>query len=244
MIVLATQGSQGIVALRELFSCGVHPQELFVVVCNAGANKPLFEFLKYNEMTYITVSSDAEFRKNLDLLQNEHNKLVSVSWKYKFSEETIDFFNGKTVNFHPGLLPEYKGCFSTPWAIINHEKYSGYTYHRISEEFDSGNILLREKIEIYENDTSHSLNYRIMQRGLSKLPVVLEIIDDFGIPQEEGGSYYSNVLPYNGIILNEWTDSEKIRFARAMYFPPHKQAVYVCNGSEVEVDYLKLIYND
>ena len=36
-----------------------------------------------------------------------------------------------TFNLHSSLLPQYKGCFSAPWAIINLEEASGITIHEL-----------------------------------------------------------------------------------------------------------------
>ena len=42
------------------------------------------------------------------------------------------------------LLPYYKGCNSLMWAMINNERYVGYTYHFLSNNFDEGNIIYQK----------------------------------------------------------------------------------------------------
>ena len=61
-----------------------------------------------------------------------------------------------TFNLHSSLLPQYKGCFSAPWAIINLEEASGITIHELVEKVDCGRILYQESIPIYKSDLTIS----------------------------------------------------------------------------------------
>ena len=53
-IVLATQGSQGIVALRELFSLGYRIEDIDIYICKSEFNSPLIKFLEYLEYSVKT----------------------------------------------------------------------------------------------------------------------------------------------------------------------------------------------
>jgi len=123
------------------------------------------------------------------------------------------------------LLPAYRGCFSTPWSIINEEKYVGYTYHYISENFDEGDVLFQEKIKISDEDTAHSLSYKIFQKGLSNLIKVISLIGSNGKPQLGPAHYYKNKPPFDGKINPNWTIKEKNNFIKAMYFPPYENSL-------------------
>lgn len=225
-ILLATQGSQGVVALRELFALGYSPDNIIVAICKSGVNDSLVSFLDFNKMKYDLIGSGVEFDELLVNITVEPSVLLSISWKYKFSNAVIKKFRNNAINLHPGLLPEYKGCFSTPWAIINNEDYTGFTYHVITSDFDGGPILIREEIKIENEDTSHSLNYRVMQKALAKLGEVL--VNKYKrCPQPKGGRYYPNKLPFDGVIDSAWDEQMRNRFIRAMYFPPYNPAVEV-----------------
>jgi len=223
--LLATQGSQGVVALRELFAANIKPNDIHVAICENGVSGPLNEFIAYNKISYSSHESGKYFSSWLLNNDKKYDTLLSISWKYLFCDETIKYFAGSAINFHPGLLPDYRGCFSTPWSIINQEEYVGFTYHYISKNFDEGNILIKEKIRILNSDTAHSLNYRVFQRGLSKLIDVIYMIGEKGEIQSKGGSYYPNKLPFDGKIDQKWTVKQKNNFSRAMYFPPHEMSL-------------------
>jgi hypothetical protein len=48
-----------------------------------------------------------------------------------FKENVIERF-GSLVNFHPSLLPLYRGPVPSYWCIKNGEKYTGFTLHKVS----------------------------------------------------------------------------------------------------------------
>lgn len=53
-------------------------------------------------------------------------------------------------NFHPGILPEYRGAATFSWAIINGEEEVGITLHEIDEGIDSGDIIAIRRFPIEE----------------------------------------------------------------------------------------------
>ena len=226
-ILLATQGSQGVVALRELFAGNFRPDGIHVAVCGNGANGPLLEFINYNKIKLSEHNSGPEFTKWLINVEQEYDVLLSISWSYLFSEQVIKHFSGRAINFHPGILPNYRGCFSIPWSIINQEKYVGFTYHYISEKIDEGDIIFQEKIKIGDFDTAHSLNHKVFQLGLSKLVKVIGLIGNEGKPQPSGGQYYPNSLPFNGKFDKKWSSKKTKTFMRAMFYPPHETSLNV-----------------
>ena len=60
-------------------------------------------------------------------------------------------------NFHPGILPDYKGVGIFTWVIINEEAETGVTLHLMNEGIDKGDIIQIRKFAIDQLDTAHSL---------------------------------------------------------------------------------------
>jgi|TARA_B110000196_G_scaffold296779_1_gene287377 methionyl-tRNA formyltransferase len=234
-IALATQGSQGIVAIRELFSLGYRVEDIDIYICKSEFNSPLISFIEYLEYSYTEIGSSSDFDSSIVNYEAD-SILLSISWKFLISKKIIESFNYRAINFHPGLLPYYKGCFSTPWSLINNEKKVGYTYHFMDETFDSGNIIFSNSIKIKDEDNAFSLNYKILQQGLSFLGNALEKIDSKGMIQEKIGEYYPNKLPLNGELKIEWDEDFALRFIKAMYFPPHRPAFMLLNNKEININ--------
>jgi methionyl-tRNA formyltransferase len=79
-----------------------------------------------------------------------------------------------TVNLHASLLPNYRGAAPINWAIINGEKETGVTTFKLQQEIDTGQIILREKVAIRDDETVGELYEELMNIGKS---VLLETID-------------------------------------------------------------------
>ena len=90
---------------------------------------------------------------------------------------------------------------------------------------------------IDEVDSAHSLNYRIFQRGLSKLTDVIRLIGKKGKRQSVDGKYYPNRLPFDGRANENWTIKQKNLFNKAMYFPPHENSLelqHECKSNDTQ----------
>ena len=57
-----------------------------------------------------------------------------------------------TINLHASLLPDYRGAAPINWVLINGEKKTGLTTFFIKQEIDTGNILLKEGVDILPED--------------------------------------------------------------------------------------------
>lgn len=70
-----------------------------------------------------------------------------------------------TFNLHASLLPEYRGAAPINWAIINGETKTGATTFFIDEHIDTGEIIMKEELEINADETAGSLHDRLMELG-------------------------------------------------------------------------------
>jgi len=70
-----------------------------------------------------------------------------------------------TINLHASLLPNYRGAAPINHAIINGETMTGVTTFFIDEKIDTGNILLREEVQIFPFENAGDLHDRLMKHG-------------------------------------------------------------------------------
>jgi len=78
------------------------------------------------------------------------------------------------INVHASLLPQYRGAAPINWVIINGEKTTGITTMLMDEGMDTGDILLKEEIEIGEDDTSIELSEKLSAIGALLLIETIE----------------------------------------------------------------------
>jgi methionyl-tRNA formyltransferase len=70
-----------------------------------------------------------------------------------------------TINLHASLLPDYRGAAPINHAIINGETTTGITTFLIDEKIDTGNILMREEVQIFPFENAGDLHDRLMVCG-------------------------------------------------------------------------------
>ena len=92
----------------------------------------------------------------------------------------LNRFNNRIFNIHPALLPKFggKGMYgmNVHTAVINaKEKETGVTIHRVSAEYDSGEIVAQTIVPVLENDTPEQLGARVLEREHEFL---VEVISD------------------------------------------------------------------
>lgn len=61
------------------------------------------------------------------------------------------------INVHGSLLPEYRGAAPIQWAVLNGDKKTGITTMYMDEGMDTGDMILKEEVEIGENETTGEL---------------------------------------------------------------------------------------
>ena len=88
----------------------------------------------------------------------------------------IDRFNGKILNIHPSLLPEYKGLNTHERVILNKEKYSGCTVHIVNSKLDAGKIIMQKKVKITKKDNVKSLSKKILKQEHLLYPKALKML--------------------------------------------------------------------
>ncbi len=250
-IILAAYGTPGVLAAGALLRLGYQPEQLkFLTYPSDTRNESLRVFAFDNDIE--TVEYEATSPEALAWFESlKPLALFSLHYRHKIPGALLKILTYGGINLHPSLLPKYRGTFSIPWALINQEKETGFTYHFMDENFDTGNILLQRKVPIASNATAFTLFHQMIMQSLAAFGEVHDLLiekNNKGTPQVGKGSYYSRELPYNGIIDPSWTDSQIDHFIRAMYFPPFKGAIATIDGVEHEVnslaEYKELMQNN
>jgi methionyl-tRNA formyltransferase len=124
------------------------------------------------------------------------------------------------INVHASLLPKYRGAAPIPWAIIRGEKKTGITTMLMDEGLDTGDILLREEIDIHRDDTAETLTKKLAEAGASLLIKTLRKMEDSSLrplPQTGIPSYAPPLKKEDGRI--DWTGTAEdiYNFVRGMY---------------------------
>lgn len=64
-----------------------------------------------------------------------------------------------TIQYHPSLLPKYRGPSSINWPVIKGETETGLTIFRPTDGLDEGPVILQKRVPIGPDDTVGSLYF-------------------------------------------------------------------------------------
>ncbi len=90
------------------------------------------------------------------------------------SADFINVFAGKILNIHPALLPKFKGLNTHQRAIDANEEFAGATVHFVTNELDSGAIILQKSVAIESNDTAKSLAAKVLEQEHILYPMAIK----------------------------------------------------------------------
>ncbi|MGP8033664.1 MAG: methionyl-tRNA formyltransferase [Steroidobacteraceae bacterium] len=84
-----------------------------------------------------------------------------------------------TIQYHPSLLPRYRGPSSINWPIIRGDTETGLTIFRPSDGLDEGPVILQRKVPIGPDDTLGSVYFeRLYPLGVEALIEAADLVVD------------------------------------------------------------------
>ena len=106
-------------------------------------------------------------------------------------KEILEIPKKGCINVHGSLLPKYRGAAPIQWAVLNGDKETGVTTMYMDEGMDTGDMILKEKIQIGENETTGELWERLSKIGGGLLVKTLNEIEKGTAPREKQGDDFS-----------------------------------------------------
>lgn len=141
------------------------------------------------------------------------------------------------INVHASLLPKYRGAAPIQWAIIRGENKTGITTMLMDEGLDTGDILLKEETEIYDEDNAETLSRRLAGLGASLLMKTIMKIKEGSlapIPQEGEPTYAPPLKKDDGLLKWSGTAKQIFDFVRGMY--PWPGAYCYLNRERIKIN--------
>jgi len=125
---------------------------------------PVKEFAEFSNLPVMQPQNlkDPEFVGNLKELKPDFIVVVA----FRMLPEVIwRMASAGTLNLHASLLPQYRGAAPINHAIMNGETMTGVTTFLIDDKIDTGNILLREEVNIFPFENAGDIHDRLMKHG-------------------------------------------------------------------------------
>jgi len=135
----------------------------------------------------INIYQPEKIRKNTDFIEVikkiNPDVICVVAYGKILPQEILDIPRLGCINVHGSLLPKYRGAAPIQWAVINGEKVTGITTMYMDIGMDTGDMILKEEVEIGDNETTGELWERLADIGGKLLVETLEKIEDGTAPR-------------------------------------------------------------
>jgi len=169
---LASHNGSNMQAIINNVKAGKLNANLCAVISNNHSAIAIEKARNENIPAFIVNSSTHQNNTDKEIVRifNQYNvdTVILAGYMKMVSKYLIDSFNGRILNIHPALLPQYGGIgmygLKVHQAVIkNKESVSGVTIHLVNEEYDKGRILEQKEVPVFVDDTPESLAERILK---------------------------------------------------------------------------------
>lgn len=162
--------------------------------------------IQYTPVKEIAIENDIEVlqpervRGNEEFIQTlrECNPDIMIVAAYGqiLPKEVLDLPKYGCINVHASLLPKLRGAAPIQKAIIDGEKETGVTIMQMAEGLDTGDMLLKDAVEIGNMNYSQ-LHDRLAEMGSKLLLEALNLIEDGKVKaekQDDSVSTYAHMI--------------------------------------------------
>lgn len=96
------------------------------------------------------------------------------------------------TNYHNGRLPHYRGVRATHWSLYSGDQYSGFTFHYMDSDWDTGPVLIEDAIAVGPCDSIADLELKKARKAAERMPQLMEMltVQAPGIPQSGPVHHY------------------------------------------------------
>ena len=135
------------------------------------------------------VKNNQEFIQEIKNL--EPDIICVVAYGKILPKEILDIPKYGCINVHGSLLPKYRGAAPIQWAVLNGDKTTGITTMYMDVGMDTGDMILKEKVQIGEDETTGELWDRLSKIGAKLLVETIEQIKDGIAPRIPQGEDFT-----------------------------------------------------
>lgn len=154
---------------------------------------------------------DEEFAALLESLSPD--MIVVVAFGKILPKNVLDYPKYGCINVHGSLLPEYRGAAPMQRAIIDGRTTTGITTMYMDVGLDTGNMILKEEVEIAENDNFEDIHDRLGLCGARVLLNTVELIKQGNapsIPQDDSLSTYASKIEKSDCLIDFSADAKTV----------------------------------
>jgi len=177
-VLISGRGSN----LQAIINAAGKSYEICVVISNRADAQGLLRAEKAGIPTEVIKHKNFPTRESFDKVLQERiefyqaNLVVLAGFMRILSANFVNHYRGRLINIHPALLPKFKGLNTHQRALDAGEKEHGASVHFVTEELDSGPVIIQARVPVLPDDDEESLAARVLEQEHKIYPQAIEWI--------------------------------------------------------------------
>jgi UDP-4-amino-4-deoxy-L-arabinose formyltransferase/UDP-glucuronic acid dehydrogenase (UDP-4-keto-hexauronic acid decarboxylating) len=177
----------GCTGIQALLDAGYDITAIFTHPDNAGENNFFGSVARLAAEQGISVYAPEDVNHPLwvDRIQAMAPDMIfSFYYRNLLSDAITSTARHGAFNLHGSLLPKYRGRAPLNWALVNGEKETGVTLHRMVKRADAGNIVAQQTVVIDDADVALTLHRKLCASAQTLLRDALPLIASGSITEK------------------------------------------------------------
>ena len=172
-------------SLKAVYEAGY---EILTVVTNPdrkqgrGMKMSVSPVKKFAEEKELQILQPEKVRNNEEFISKikdlKPDVICVVAYGKILPKEILDIPKIGCINVHGSLLPKYRGAAPIQWAVLNGDRETGITTMYMDVGMDTGDMILKEKVTIGDDETTGELWDRLSKIGGELLVKTLKEIEN------------------------------------------------------------------
>jgi phosphoribosylglycinamide formyltransferase 1 len=192
-VLISGRGSN-MVALIDAAKAQDYPAEIALVVSNIpdaqGLARAQRSRIATKTIDHKKFGDDREaFEHALDAELNAQriDLLCLAGFMRLLTPWFVTRWQGRMLNIHPALLPQFKGLHTHRRAIEAGAMRHGATVHFVVPEMDSGPIVAQDSVPVMDGDTEETLAARVLEIEHQIYPQALRLVAEGRVTLNSAG---------------------------------------------------------
>ena len=185
-------------SLKKIYEAG---HKILAVVTNQDKPKGRGMKLTYSPVKEFAMEKNLRIEQPQKVRNNEEfiNEIKSlnpdvicvVAYGKILPKEILEIPKYGCINVHASLLPKYRGAAPIQWSVLNGDKTTGVTTMYMDVGMDTGDMILKQEVEIGESETTGELWDRLKVIGADLLVETLKRLENGTAPRIKQGDDYT-----------------------------------------------------
>jgi phosphoribosylglycinamide formyltransferase-1 len=208
LVILVSGRGSNLRALIEAQESGALHSRIVGVFSDRAGCAALTLAREHGLPTFAFKPSDFPSREAFDesmfsrIDQVQPDLIVCAGYLRLISASAVQRFEGRMINIHPSLLPDYPGLDTHSRVLAAGEREHGASVHLVTAELDGGPVLAQARVPVLPDDSAETLAARVLEREHVLLVEIVKAISDARLALGEAQLRWGGAALRAPLVLN------------------------------------------